>query len=54
MGTEIYTEQLLYNSCPSINDTFKRMFSDSKLTEEFSMITSKVLYIVNHGPAPDF
>ena len=42
------------NSCANMNDTFKRMFPDSKVAEEFSMIKSKVSYIVNHRLAPYF
>ncbi|XP_047140612.1 uncharacterized protein LOC124815840 [Hydra vulgaris] len=35
-------------------DTFKKMFPDSKVAEDFTMNTSKVSYIVNHGLAPYF
>ena len=42
------------NSYANMNDTFKRMFPDSKVAEEFSMITSKLSYIVNHRLAPYF
>ena len=42
------------NSYANINDTFKRMFPDSKAAEEFSMSSSKISYIVNHGLAPYF
>ncbi|XP_047123731.1 uncharacterized protein LOC124806683 [Hydra vulgaris] len=42
------------NSCAKLNDTFKKMFPDSKIAEDFTMSTSKVSYIVNHGLAPYF
>ncbi|XP_047130548.1 uncharacterized protein LOC124810196 [Hydra vulgaris] len=42
------------NSCANLNDTFKKMFPDSKIAEDFTMNTSKVSYIVNHGLAPYF
>jgi len=41
-------------SCANINDTFKKMFPDSKIAAQFQMSSSKVSYMVNHGLAPYF
>jgi hypothetical protein len=43
-----------YNSCVSLNNTFKMMFSDSEIADGFSLGRDKASYIVCYGLAPYF
>ena len=42
------------NSCANINSMFKPMFPDSNVASAFSMASTKVSYVINHGLATHF
>ncbi|CAF4844940.1 unnamed protein product, partial [Rotaria sp. Silwood2] len=43
-----------YNSCDTIGDTFRSMFPDSKIAQQFNMQSKKLSYVMSHGIGPYF
>ncbi|CAF4719792.1 unnamed protein product, partial [Rotaria sp. Silwood2] len=41
-----------YNSCDTIGDTFRSMFPDSKIAQQFNMQSKKLSYVMSHGIGP--